>query len=174
MEFYRQEYWSELPFPSLGDLSISGIKPRSPALQADPLPSGPPGCVFISQCILVIFPNKYIEIYPFSFKSCILFWGYTTFINLLLYSWTFVLLPVFNIKKWNYELCCVGPPKRDRSWWRVMKKHDPLEKGTANHFSIFALKTLWWIWKGKKIGHWKKWTPQVSRWPICYWRIVEK
>ena len=32
MGFPRQEYWSGLPFPSLGDLSDSGIKPTSPAL----------------------------------------------------------------------------------------------------------------------------------------------
>ena len=32
----RQEYWSGLPFPSPGDLPKPGIKPRSPALQADP------------------------------------------------------------------------------------------------------------------------------------------
>ena len=31
------------PFPSPGDLPDPGIKPRSPALQADPLPSDPPG-----------------------------------------------------------------------------------------------------------------------------------
>ena len=31
----RQDYWSGLPFPSPGDLPNSGIKPRSPALQAD-------------------------------------------------------------------------------------------------------------------------------------------
>ena len=43
MEFSRQEYWSGLPFPSPGDLSDSGIKPVSPALQADSLPSEPPG-----------------------------------------------------------------------------------------------------------------------------------
>ena len=43
MEFSRQEYWSGLPFPSLGDLPNPGIKPRSPALQADALPSEPPG-----------------------------------------------------------------------------------------------------------------------------------
>ena len=30
MEFSRQEYWSGLPFPSLGDLSDPGIKPTSP------------------------------------------------------------------------------------------------------------------------------------------------
>ena len=35
MEFSRQEYWNELPFPPPGDLPDSEIKPRSPALQAD-------------------------------------------------------------------------------------------------------------------------------------------
>ena len=34
MGFPRQEYWSDLPFPSSGDLPDSGIKPPSPALQA--------------------------------------------------------------------------------------------------------------------------------------------
>ena len=35
----RQEYWSGLPFPSPGDLPKPGIKPASPALQADSLPT---------------------------------------------------------------------------------------------------------------------------------------
>ena len=39
----RQEYWSELPFPSPGDLPNPGIEPGSPELQADCLPSEPPG-----------------------------------------------------------------------------------------------------------------------------------
>ena len=43
MEFSRQEYWSGLPFPSPGDRPNPGIKPRSPALQADALPSELPG-----------------------------------------------------------------------------------------------------------------------------------
>ena len=43
MGFARQEYWSGLPFPSLGDLPDPGIEPRSPALQADALPSEPLG-----------------------------------------------------------------------------------------------------------------------------------
>ena len=42
MEFSRQEYWSGLPFPSPGDLPDPGIKPRSPALEADALLSEPP------------------------------------------------------------------------------------------------------------------------------------
>ena len=43
MEFSRQECWSGLPFPSPGNLPDPGIKPGSPALQADTLPSEPPG-----------------------------------------------------------------------------------------------------------------------------------
>ena len=41
--FSRQGYWSELPFLPPGDLSDPGIRPRSPALQAEALPSEPPG-----------------------------------------------------------------------------------------------------------------------------------
>ena len=43
MEFSRQEYWSGLSFPSPGDLPDPGMEPQSPALQADALPSEPPG-----------------------------------------------------------------------------------------------------------------------------------
>jgi len=43
MGFSRQQYWSGLPFPSPGDLPNPGIKPRSPAFQADSLTSEPPG-----------------------------------------------------------------------------------------------------------------------------------
>ena len=42
MGFPRQEYWSRLPFPSPGDLPNPGIKPGSPVLRADTLPSEPP------------------------------------------------------------------------------------------------------------------------------------
>ena len=54
MESSRQEYWSGLPFPSPGDPPNPGIKPGSPALQADALLSEPPGK-----------PIKYIYIYFF-------------------------------------------------------------------------------------------------------------
>ena len=43
MGFSRQKQWSVLPFPPPGDLPNPGIKPRSPTLQADALPSEPPG-----------------------------------------------------------------------------------------------------------------------------------
>ena len=43
MGFSRQEYWSRLPLPSPGNLPNPGIKPWSPAFQADALTSEPPG-----------------------------------------------------------------------------------------------------------------------------------
>ena len=43
MEFSRSEYWSGWPFPSPGDLSNPGMKPRFPALQVDSLPAEPQG-----------------------------------------------------------------------------------------------------------------------------------
>ena len=41
MGFSRQEYWSGFPFPSPGDLPDPGVKPESPIVQADSLPSEP-------------------------------------------------------------------------------------------------------------------------------------
>ena len=43
MGFSRQEYWSGLPFPPPGDLPNPGVKPMSPALQANSLPYESPG-----------------------------------------------------------------------------------------------------------------------------------
>ena len=44
MGFSSQECWSGVPVdPSPGDLPNPGIEPGSPALQADALPSEPPG-----------------------------------------------------------------------------------------------------------------------------------
>ena len=43
MGFFRQEYWKGLPCPSPGYLPNPEIKPGSPALRADSLPSEPQG-----------------------------------------------------------------------------------------------------------------------------------
>ena len=43
MGFPRQDYWSGLPFPSLGDLPHPEVEPGPPSLQAGSLPSEPPG-----------------------------------------------------------------------------------------------------------------------------------
>ena len=58
MGFSRQECWSGLPFPSPGDLPDPGIKPRSPALRADALPSEPPG----KHCIVMFQTGSFDEL----------------------------------------------------------------------------------------------------------------
>ena len=51
MRFSRQEYPSGLPCPPPGDLPNLGTEPRSPTLQADSLPSEPPGKTIITQVV---------------------------------------------------------------------------------------------------------------------------
>ena len=59
MEFSRQEYWSGLPFPSPGDLPDPEMEPRSPAPQADALPTEPPGRpVVVRVCVGYIYAQK--------------------------------------------------------------------------------------------------------------------
>ena len=61
MGFSRQEYWSGLPFPFLRDLPDAGIEPRSPASQADSLPTELQGKPHFS-----ISPsNEYSGLIPF-------------------------------------------------------------------------------------------------------------
>ena len=43
MEFFRQEYWCRLTFPSPGDVPDPGIKPPSPALAGRCFTIVPPG-----------------------------------------------------------------------------------------------------------------------------------
>ena len=50
MGLSRHEYWIGLLFPSPGDLSNPGIKPAPPSLQADSLPSKPPGSPYSAPC----------------------------------------------------------------------------------------------------------------------------
>ena len=57
MEFSRQDYWSRLLFPSAGYLSNPGMKPGSPTLQADALPSEPPAAAKLLQCPILCDPR---------------------------------------------------------------------------------------------------------------------
>ena len=60
MEFFRQEYWSGLLFPSPGDIPDPGIEPESPvapALQADSL-------FFIFKLYNIVLVLPYIKMNP--------------------------------------------------------------------------------------------------------------
>ena len=69
MGFSRQEYWSGLPFPSPGDLSDPGIKPGSPALLADFLPTELQGKLRHNPRIIINIKN-YITGSPFPQELC--------------------------------------------------------------------------------------------------------
>ena len=73
MGFSRQDYWSGLPFTSSVDLPDLGIKPGSPALQADSLPAEPPGKSFIMLHFYilntkVVSKNIYFTMHAKSFR----------------------------------------------------------------------------------------------------------
>ena len=61
MGFSRQEYWSGVPFPSPGYLPDPAIQPGSPALQADALPSEPPGKPGGQHCCYSHFADEETE-----------------------------------------------------------------------------------------------------------------
>ena len=69
MGFSRQEYWSGLPFPSPGDLPDPGIKPGSPALEADTLTSEPPGKEIESKYLTMHQTASNTELYDMKFSS---------------------------------------------------------------------------------------------------------
>ena len=78
----RPEYWSGLPFPSPGDLPNPGIKPMSPALQADSSSAELGGKPFPLRCHIP-YPDfafhSFSKIYPVQkvivIKEYILDWG---------------------------------------------------------------------------------------------------
>ena len=54
MGFSWQEYWSGLPFPSLGDLPDPGFEPRSPALAGGCFTTEPPGKFMCGVCVVCV------------------------------------------------------------------------------------------------------------------------
>ena len=71
--FSRQEYWSGLPFPSPGDLPDPGIKPGSPALEADALTSEPPYTIFVFLFLFLTYFTLYDRFICITTTDSILF-----------------------------------------------------------------------------------------------------
>ena len=70
IELSRQEYWSELPFFSPGDLPDPGIKPGSPVLQANYWPCEPPDKPSWNSVVFIInkkTTGKWIH----AFQTCV-------------------------------------------------------------------------------------------------------
>ena len=95
MEFSRQGYWSGSPFPSPEDLPNPGTEPRSPAFQADSLPSKPPEKHNnVEHLILMYLLTMYIS----SLKKC--FYSYFASFSFRLFA--FLMLSCINC------LCILG------------------------------------------------------------------
>ena len=71
MGFSRQEYWSGVPFPPPGELPDPGIEPGSSALQADSLPSEPPGKLDPTGEEMGILPVCVLTLQPLLFCSAL-------------------------------------------------------------------------------------------------------
>ena len=114
MALSRPEYWSGQLFPSPGNLTNPGIKPRSPALQADSLPAGPPG----KPLLLGVFLKAFSVIcYQLALN-----WGFSGGLA---------------VKK----LPAVQEMQKVQVW--SLGWEDPLEEGMATHSSILAWIIPW-------------------------------
>ena len=61
IEFFRQDHWSGLPFPSPEDLPDPGIEPGPPALQADSLLSEPPGLPLVEAEVQIKIADQLLD-----------------------------------------------------------------------------------------------------------------
>ena len=110
MGFFRQEYWSGLPFPPPGDLPNPGIEPESPvfpALQMDYLPtklSGkPPIYCYLNSISIFLGQNKLTS------KSCSSFLLLISHSYKMLLHWTKVYCQPFLSALPRNNRCCWHP-----------------------------------------------------------------
>ena len=112
MGFFRQEYWSRLPFPAPGDLPNPGIEPGSPALQADSLPAELPGKYLLSDLGMwdPSFPTRDGTYIPCIAKWMLIHW--TTQVYLSLHSLPFVSsYPPFTTPPISHSALCIAVHK---------------------------------------------------------------
>ena len=135
MGFSRQEYWSGLPFPSLGDLPDPGIKPRSPVLQADSLPTELQGSPHWPRC------NLFRKNWSWSWKLPYILGNISAMTDNswipgihrtgLKYSFGGIMLAINNKYK-NYSSFCLSVlstvGKRSKSWSFCPQWSDNLER----------------------------------------------
>ena len=103
MGFSRQEYRNGLLCPPPGDLPNRGIKPRSPALQEDSLPSEPPGKPING----IVFPISFSDSSLLVYRKIANFYIFTlypaTLPNSFISSNNFLLLETLGFSS---VICC--------------------------------------------------------------------
>jgi len=124
VEFSRQEYWSGLPFSSLGHFPDLGIEPSSLAMNVDSLPPEPsrkPTCTYklTHHCTLSIFQFQKF----FKWNSWIKSQWEPNILNLFSSSITTKMVQSHSCV--NHQLSCLSPEQRLRSLKRWWKKSNP-------------------------------------------------
>ena len=69
MGFPRQEYWSGLQFPLPGNLADPGMKPESPAWQADSLPLCHLGTLSVLLEAIILYSLYFLPFLPLAARS---------------------------------------------------------------------------------------------------------
>ena len=131
--FSRQECWRGVPFPSPGDLPDPGIKPGSPALEADALTSEPPGEFSIPTDLVGMTIQRAL------FRN-------------LFFSWFGLLHALLNVISQFIH------PLRGLPWWLSGK--EPACQCRRRGFDLWVRKISWrrkWqptpmFWRGKSHG----------------------
>ena len=144
MGFSRQEYWSGLPFPSLGDLPHPGIEPRSPALQADGLPSEPPGKPYSFRIRI-----NFVVTTLFNFHGILVLWRIQSYQWWIYFMKTIAFkIQIWCFKNWEHTFFPGGSvvknlPAMQKMWTWSLGWENSLEKEMATHSTIFAWESPW-------------------------------
>ena len=121
MGFSRQEYWSGLPFPSPGDLPDPGIKPGSPALQADTLPAEPQGKPNKERGLVPgYFPYlTHVLIFPFYHPPTKINYTISTFAHTIPFlCYIFLIIFTLNAYFHSHKTLLIHPfPKNSLKFW---------------------------------------------------------
>ena len=118
MGFPRQEYWSGLPFPSPEDIPNLEIELGSPALQADSLPSEPPGLSGLAGSIPPLQTLLWPDVLPFPASLCS--WKLTVVFH------RFVWIITGAAERNHFPSCCVTHasfPSETRLIWNCTSLH---------------------------------------------------
>ena len=151
VEFFSQEYWSCLPFPSPGDFPDPGIEPESPALAGRFCTPEPPGKPLI-MCRWKIYESKSFFFLPLFWKAQLggvwyLIWGYNFY-----YFWGSAAACYLNFLLRSYMLTNISlviyeKPKSDGLWTNVLQwlkeKKEQFQKKKKSSFLWFILMYFW-------------------------------